>query len=135
MGGSSSSNKNPAATETAQPTMPTMMTFGQEGISPDVTSQLQAGGLLGVSQPANMYQQFQVPILRTPSDIDAYLKGMGKKPITASNVGDLKAVTAAGTPVAKAKSSSSGGSSSGKGSSSNISVSSWLERVQRRNDR
>jgi hypothetical protein len=133
MGGSSSSNKKPAATETAQPTMPTMMTFGQEGISPDVTSQLQAGGLLGVSQPANMYQQFQVPILRTPSDIDAYLKGMGKKPITASNVGDLKAVTAAGTPVAK--SSSSGGSSSGKGSSSNISVSSWLERVQRGSDR
>lgn len=83
MGGSS---KKKVSDTTTTPTQPIMATFGQSGVSPDVMSQLAAGGLMSVAQPSDMYQTFQVPILRTPSDLDGYLLSIGKKPATADTI-------------------------------------------------
>lgn len=98
MGGSSGGGSKKVATTTPANVMPQMATFGQNGITPGVTQQLAAGGLLSAAQPNGFYDEFQVPILRTPSDIDAYLRSIGKTPVTASNVDNLKTVGGAGTP-------------------------------------
>lgn len=117
-GGGSSSKK--AATTTTANVMPQMATFGQNGITPGVTQQLAAGGLLSTASPNGFYDEFQVPILRTPSDIDAYLRSIGKTPVTAANVDNLKTVGGAGTPkrpVTPATPGGSGGPSGGGGGS------------------
>lgn len=112
MGGSSGGGGSRPATTTPANVMPQLATFGQNGISPNVTQQLAAGGLLGTAQPNGFYSEFQVPILRTPSDIDAYLRSTGRTPITASTVDDERVVGGAGTPrVPVTPSTGSGGGS------------------------
>lgn len=112
MGGSSGGGgSRPTTTTTPANVMPQMATFGQSGISPNVMQQLSAGGLLNTAQPGGFYSEFQVPILRTPSDIDAYLRSTGRTPITAATVDDEKIVGGAGTPRVPVTPATGGGGS------------------------
>lgn len=95
--GGGSKKKTAAGTTTVNTVQPTMATFGNT-INPSILGQLQQGGLLDAVQPTGYYAPVNVPIIKTPNDVAAYLQSIGQTPVSVN-------------------SSSSGSSSSGSSSS------------------